>query len=105
MANATRSLIAVGRGSQGLWTKFRLKPRSVCLCIAVISVRVGAQTPSSSSLPSTDLQSWKELDALTRLAQGTSLFMQLPPLGLGALLMYRKKVQVDLKEADKSFDA
>lgn len=32
------------------------------------------------------------------MAQGTSLFMQLPPLGLGALLMYRKKGQVDLKE-------
>lgn len=31
-------------------------------------------------------------------AQGTSLFMQLPPLGLGALLIYRKKGQVDLKE-------
>ena len=30
-------------------------------------------------------------------AQGTSLFLQLPPLGLGALLMYRKKNQVDLK--------
>jgi uncharacterized protein len=30
-------------------------------------------------------------------AQGTSLFLQLPPLGLGALLMYRKKGQVDLK--------
>jgi len=30
-------------------------------------------------------------------AQGTSLFMQLPPLGLGALLMYWKKGQVDLK--------
>jgi len=32
------------------------------------------------------------------MAQGTSLFMQLPPLGLGALLLYRKKGQVDLKE-------
>jgi len=31
------------------------------------------------------------------MAQGTSLFMQLPPLGLGALLLYRKKGQVDLK--------
>jgi uncharacterized membrane protein YfcA len=30
-------------------------------------------------------------------AQGTSLFLQLPPLGLGALLMYWKKGQVDLK--------
>jgi uncharacterized membrane protein YfcA len=30
-------------------------------------------------------------------AQGTSLFLQLPPLGLGALLMYLKKGQVDLK--------
>jgi uncharacterized membrane protein YfcA len=30
-------------------------------------------------------------------AQGTSLFLQLPPLGLGALLTYRKKNQVDLK--------
>jgi hypothetical protein len=30
-------------------------------------------------------------------AQGTSLFMQLPPLGLGALLMYFKKGQVDLR--------
>jgi len=30
-------------------------------------------------------------------AQGTSLFLQLPPLGLGALLMYRKKGQVDLR--------
>ena len=29
-------------------------------------------------------------------AQGTSLFLQLPPLGLGALLMYLKKGQVDL---------
>jgi uncharacterized membrane protein YfcA len=29
-------------------------------------------------------------------AQGTSLFLQLPPLGLGALLMYRKKGQVDV---------
>jgi hypothetical protein len=31
------------------------------------------------------------------MAQGTSLFMQLPPLGLGALLLYRKKGQVNLK--------
>src|SRR6202795_4031260 len=30
-------------------------------------------------------------------SQGTSLFLQLPPLGLGALLMYWKKGQVDLK--------
>lgn len=30
-------------------------------------------------------------------AQGTSLFLQLPPLGVGALLMYWKKGQVDLK--------
>jgi uncharacterized protein len=30
-------------------------------------------------------------------AQGTSLFMQLPPLGLGALVMYWKKKQVDLR--------
>lgn len=30
------------------------------------------------------------------LAQGTSLFMQLPPLGLGALYTYWKKHQVDL---------
>ena len=30
-------------------------------------------------------------------AQGTSLFLQLPPLGLGALLMYWKKDQVDLR--------
>lgn len=29
-------------------------------------------------------------------AQGTSLFLQLPPLGLGALLLYRKQGQVDL---------
>ena len=29
-------------------------------------------------------------------AQGTSLFLQLPPLGLGALLMYRRKGQVDV---------
>jgi len=31
------------------------------------------------------------------LAQGTSLFLQLPPLGLGALLMYWRKQQVDLR--------
>src|SRR5580704_15305825 len=31
------------------------------------------------------------------MAQGTSLFMQLPPLGLGALLMYREKGHVDVK--------
>jgi uncharacterized membrane protein YfcA len=30
-------------------------------------------------------------------AQGTSLFLQLPPLGLGALLLYWKRGQVDLK--------
>ncbi len=30
-------------------------------------------------------------------SQGTSLFLQLPPLGLGALLMYWKRGQVDLK--------
>ena len=30
-------------------------------------------------------------------SQGTSLFMQLPPLGLGALLLYWKRKQVDLK--------
>lgn len=30
------------------------------------------------------------------LAQGTSLFLQLPPLGLGALLIYWRKKQVDL---------
>jgi uncharacterized protein len=30
-------------------------------------------------------------------SQGTSLFMQLPPLGLGALLMYWKNKQVDLR--------
>jgi uncharacterized membrane protein YfcA len=30
-------------------------------------------------------------------AQGTSLLMQLPPLGLGALFMYWKKGQVDLR--------
>ena len=29
-------------------------------------------------------------------AQGTSLFLQLPPLGVGALVMYWKKGQVDL---------
>src|SRR5579863_10272589 len=29
-------------------------------------------------------------------AQGTSLFLQLPPLGLGALLLYWKQGQVDL---------
>jgi uncharacterized protein len=31
------------------------------------------------------------------MAQGTSLLMQLPPLGIGALMMYWKKRQVDLK--------
>jgi uncharacterized membrane protein YfcA len=31
------------------------------------------------------------------MAQGTSLFLQLPPLGLGALLVYRQKGQADLK--------
>lgn len=30
-------------------------------------------------------------------AQGTSLFLQLPPLGLGALLLYREKGHADLK--------
>ncbi len=30
------------------------------------------------------------------MAQGTSLFLQLPPLGLGALLLYWRKKQVDL---------
>jgi uncharacterized membrane protein YfcA len=30
------------------------------------------------------------------LAQGTSLFLQLPPLGLAALLVYWRKKQVDL---------
>jgi uncharacterized membrane protein YfcA len=30
-------------------------------------------------------------------AQGTSLFLQLPPLGLGALLLYKQKGQADLK--------
>jgi uncharacterized protein len=30
------------------------------------------------------------------MAQGTSLFLQLPPLGLGALLMYWKRGKVDL---------
>lgn len=30
------------------------------------------------------------------LAQGTSLFLQLPPLGLGALLMYWKRGKVDV---------
>lgn len=30
------------------------------------------------------------------MAQGTSLFLQLPPLGLGALLVYWRKKQVDL---------
>jgi len=30
-------------------------------------------------------------------SQGTSLFMQLPPLGFGALLMYWRKGQVDLR--------
>jgi uncharacterized protein len=30
-------------------------------------------------------------------AQGTSLFMQLPPLGLGALLVYWRRGQVDLR--------
>ena len=30
-------------------------------------------------------------------SQGTSLFMQLPPLGLGALVMYWRKGQVDLR--------
>src|ERR1039458_4688557 len=29
-------------------------------------------------------------------SQGTSLFLQLPPLGLGALLLYRRKGQVDV---------
>ena len=29
-------------------------------------------------------------------AQGTTLFLQLPPLGLGALLLYWKRGQVDL---------
>jgi uncharacterized membrane protein YfcA len=31
------------------------------------------------------------------MAQGTSLFLQLPPLGLGALLLYKQKGQADLK--------
>lgn len=31
------------------------------------------------------------------IAQGTSLFLQLPPLGLGALLLYKQKGQADLK--------
>jgi uncharacterized protein len=30
-------------------------------------------------------------------SQGTSLFLQLPPLGVGALLMYWKRGQVDLR--------
>jgi uncharacterized membrane protein YfcA len=30
------------------------------------------------------------------MAQGTSLFLQLPPLGLGAMLVYWRKKQVDL---------
>jgi uncharacterized membrane protein YfcA len=30
------------------------------------------------------------------MAQGTSLFLQLPPLGLGALLMYWKRGKVDV---------
>ena len=30
------------------------------------------------------------------LAQGTSLFLQLPPIGLGALVLYWKKGRVDL---------
>jgi uncharacterized membrane protein YfcA len=30
------------------------------------------------------------------MAQGTSLFLQLPPLGLGAMLVYWRKQQVDL---------
>jgi hypothetical protein len=30
------------------------------------------------------------------MAQGTSLFLQLPPLGLGAMLIYWRKQQVDL---------
>jgi uncharacterized membrane protein YfcA len=30
------------------------------------------------------------------MAQGTSLFLQLPPLGLGAMLIYWRKHQVDL---------
>jgi uncharacterized membrane protein YfcA len=30
------------------------------------------------------------------MAQGTSLFLQLPPLGLGALLVYWRKKNVDL---------
>ena len=30
------------------------------------------------------------------LAQGTSLFLQLPPLGIGALMIYWRKKQVDL---------
>jgi uncharacterized membrane protein YfcA len=30
-------------------------------------------------------------------SQGTSLFLQLPPLGAGALLMYWKRGQVDMK--------
>ena len=37
------------------------------------------------------------LHTTQHVAQGTSLFLQLPPLGLGALLMYRKKGQVDMK--------
>src|ERR1017187_7467890 len=31
------------------------------------------------------------------LAQGTSLFMQLPPLGLGALIVYWRRKEVDFK--------
>ncbi len=31
------------------------------------------------------------------LAQGTSLLLQLPPIGLGALLLYRKKGNVDMR--------
>ena len=68
MANASQSLIAVTRGSHGLGTTFRLKPISVCLWVVFISVRVGAQTPSSSSLRSMDFQGWDEVDALTRLS-------------------------------------
>ncbi len=31
------------------------------------------------------------------LAQGTSLFLQLPPIGLGALYLYRQKGNVDIR--------
>ena len=49
-------------------TVFWLCPMSVCACIALTSEPLAAQTPTLRSVEAADVQTWDELDVLTRVS-------------------------------------